>query len=47
VRRDYFNGYEVQDAGGRAHREYWIIAEVMDASTTAILGQIEVVREFR
>jgi hypothetical protein len=47
VRRDYLDRYEVQDAGGRAHREYWIPAEEMDAFNAAIVGQIEVVREFR
>lgn len=47
VRRDYLDGYEVQDAGGKAHREYWIPAEEMDAFNAAIVGPIEVVREFR
>jgi hypothetical protein len=47
VRRDYLAGFEVQDAGGKAHREYWIPAEDMDAFNAAIVGEIEVVREFR
>ena len=47
VRRGYLDRYEVQDAGGKAHREYWIPAEEMDAFNGAIVGQIEVVREFR
>ncbi len=47
VRRDYLDRYEVQDAGGKAHREYWIPAEEMDAFNAALVGQIEVVREFR
>ena len=47
VRRDYLDGYEVQDAGGKAHREYWIPAEDMDAFNAAIVGRIKVVREFR
>jgi hypothetical protein len=46
VRRDYLAGFEVQDAGGKAHREYWIPAEEMDAFNEAIVGVIEVVREF-
>jgi len=46
VRRDYLDRYEVQDAGGRAHREYWIPAEEMDAFNGAIVGPIEVVHEF-
>lgn len=47
VRRDYLDRYEVQDAGGKAHREYWIPAEEMDAFNAAIVGRIEVVCEFR
>ena len=47
VRREYLDRYEVQDAGGKAHREYWIPAEELDAFNAAIVGQIEVVREFR
>ena len=47
VRRDYLDGYAVQDAGGKAHREYWIPAEEMSAFNAAIVGLIEVAREFR
>ncbi|MET0247132.1 MAG: hypothetical protein ABW182_10330 [Sphingomonas sp.] len=47
VRRDFLSAYDVQDAGGRAHREYWIPAEELDAFNDAIVGVIEVVREFR
>ena len=46
VRSDYLARYEVQDAGGKAHREYWIPAEEMEAFNAAIVGPIEVVREF-
>lgn len=47
VRRDVLERYQVQDAGGRAHREYWIPAEDLYAFNAAIVGPIEVVREFR
>lgn len=47
VRRDFLSRYEVQDAGGRAHREYWIPAEELDAFNAAIVGKIEIVHEFR
>ena len=47
VRRDFLANYDVQDAGGRAHREYWIPAEELDAFNAAIVGPIDVVREFR
>ncbi|GAA0730192.1 MULTISPECIES: hypothetical protein [Sphingomonas] len=38
--------YRVEEAGGRAHREYWIPAEDLEAFNAAILGPIEVVRSF-
>jgi hypothetical protein len=47
VQRDFLNNYEVQEAGGRSHREYWIPAENLDRFNAAIIGEIEVVREFR
>lgn len=47
VRRDYLARYTVQDAGGQAHREYWIPAEDLDAFNAAIVGLIEVTHEFR
>ena len=46
VRKDYLDNHEVQVAGGRAHQEYWIPAEDMDAFNAAIVGEIEVVAEF-
>lgn len=46
VRRDYLDGYAVQEAGGRAHLEYWIPAEELPAFNQAIVGEIEVVRRF-
>lgn len=46
VSKDYLDNHEVQVAGGRAHEEYWIPAEDMDAFNSAIVGEIEVVAEF-
>ena len=46
VRSDFLERYEVQDAGGRAHREYWIPAEDLPAFNAAIIGRIEVVKTF-
>lgn len=46
VRRDYLDRYQVQLAGGRAHQEYWILAEDLDAFNAAIVGDIEIVAEF-
>lgn len=47
VRRDFLDGYEAHEAGGSALREYWIPAEELEAFNAAIVGAIEVVREFR
>jgi hypothetical protein len=46
VRSDFLARYDVQEAGGREHREYWIPAEDIDAFNAAIIGEIEVVRKF-
>lgn len=46
VARDFLDGYEIQDAGGQAHREYWIPAEELDAFNAAIVGPIIIVGEF-
>lgn len=47
VRRDFLDRYPIQEAGGRAHSEYWIPAEELDAFNAAIVGEIEVILEFR
>ena len=46
VRRAFLEGYDVQEAGGRAHLEYWIPAEDLEAFNAAIVGDIEVTAEF-
>ncbi len=46
VRKDFLDGYRVEEAGGRAYREYWIPAEDLPAFNAAIVGSIEVVRRF-
>ena len=47
VSREFLDRYQVQQPGGREHLEYWIPAEDLDAFNEAIVGQIEVVGEFR
>jgi len=47
VLRSFLEGYDVQQAGGRQHLEYWIPAEDLPAFNAAIVGKIEVVAEFR
>ena len=46
VKRSFIQKYDVQEAGGRSHLEYWIPAEDLDAFNAAIVGLIEVVRSF-
>jgi hypothetical protein len=46
VERSFIAKYDVQEAGGRSHLEYWIPAEDIDAFNAAIVGLIEVVRSF-
>jgi len=46
VPASYLAAYQPQDAGGVAHREYWIPAEDLPAFNAAILGQIEVIASF-
>ncbi|WP_244624398.1 hypothetical protein [Sphingomonas sp. So64.6b] len=46
VRRDFLDRYRVEEAGGRAHREYWIPAEELPAFNAAIIGGISVVHRF-
>jgi hypothetical protein len=47
VRRDFIERFEVRQAGGKAHLDYWIPAEDLPAFNDAIVGVIEVVAEFR
>ncbi len=42
----FLSRYDVQDAGGIAHREYWIPAEDLGAFNAAILGPIVVTHHF-
>ena len=46
IARSFIDRYEVKEAGGRSHQEYWIPAEDLDAFNQAIVGPIEVVRSF-
>lgn len=39
--------YEKQVVGARHHEELWVPAEELDAFNDAIVGPIEVIREFR
>ncbi|HZO45702.1 MAG TPA: ADP-ribosylation/crystallin J1 [Xanthobacteraceae bacterium] len=47
IRRSFLEKYEAQEAGGRQHREYWIPAAELNDFNDSIVGEIEVVQEFR
>lgn len=47
VRRDFLDKYDVHEAGGRAHLEYWIPAEDLDAFNAVVVGEIEITDEFK
>jgi hypothetical protein len=47
VRNDFIDAYEIHDVGGQAHREYWIPADDLEAFNAAIMGEIEIVAEFK
>jgi hypothetical protein len=46
VRKDFLDSYEVREAGGRSHLEYWIPADDLTAFNQAIVGAIEIIAEF-
>jgi hypothetical protein len=46
VRGEFLDRYDIHEAGGGEHLEYWIPAEELSDFNTAIIGEIEVVAEF-
>lgn len=46
VNAAYLARYDVQQAGGREHEEYWIPAEDLEDFNDAIMGRIRVVETF-
>jgi hypothetical protein len=46
VARSFLTRYEVQNAGGEAHKEYWIPAEDLAEFNANIRGKIEVIARF-
>jgi len=47
VQGEFIDHYQVQEAGGQQHKEYWIPAEDLAEFNRAIVGLIEVIAEFR
>jgi len=46
VLKSFLDGYRVEHAGSKAHLEYWIPAENLQAFNKAIVGKIEVTASF-
>ena len=46
VLSSFLSAFDVQNAGGVAHQEYWIPADSLPAFNGAIVGKIDVVAEF-
>ena len=46
IAKIFLDRYQVQQAGGKDHLEYWIPGEDLEALNEAIIGEIEVVAEF-
>ena len=46
VKRAFLDRYRVEDAGGKAHQEYWIPASDLPAFNAAIVGEIAVTDSF-
>ena len=46
VTKEFLGNYEVHEAGGKAHLEYWIPADDLPRFNAALIGEIEVVAEF-
>ena len=46
IAKKFLDRYQVREAGGKNHLEYWIPAEDLGAFNDAITGQIEIVAEF-
>jgi hypothetical protein len=47
VRTDYLSRYEVRTVGGEVHREFWIPAQELRDFNENIVGEIEVIAEYR
>ncbi|MFT5779440.1 MAG: hypothetical protein ACI837_002398 [Crocinitomicaceae bacterium] len=47
VKSDYLNKFKVENVGGSIHNELWVPAEELEEFNDNIIGQIEVIKEFR
>ena len=46
IETGFLSNYDVEDAGGKEHQEYWIPAEDLPAFNGAIVGKIRVTKTF-
>jgi hypothetical protein len=46
VSKRFLDRYQVRQAGGRQHLEYWIPAADLTAFNAALIGEIEIVAEY-
>ena len=47
VKTDYLKKFNIENVGGEVHNELWVPAEELDEFNANIVGQIEVIQEFR
>ena len=47
VRKSFLDRYEARTVGGASHQEYWIPAEDLAEFNENIIGNIEVIAEFK
>ncbi len=47
VKTSFMQKYEIQKVGGNIHTEWWIPAEELEDLNTNIVGDIEVIAEFK
>ena len=47
VKKAFMDRYEIQTVGGRNHTEWWIPASELEEMNSNIIGQIEVIGEYR
>lgn len=47
VRKIFMDRYEIHEAGGRRFSEWWIPAEDLEELNDNIVGEIEVIEEFK
>ena len=47
VKKEFMDRYEIHQVGGKNHTEWWIPAEDLEELNGNIVGQIEVIGEYK